>query len=223
MERKHKIIHQRMSFVPDHFFCFLSTFVHSLCPEEIGSPFSARSRFIQRVYSSLSAMILPRNSSNHTGHPRTKLQTCVSEAGDHNIPNNFLCLPRPPHEIKLLQPKEAVVNFGCPIGNENAISTFHDPRPLCGLHFCRLPMSSFSPGRAVLGEGKSDRGRALVGTHFFGCKRTCRLMGASPANGKTASIPWVGTSVQLPSRPHLRRRNTLEMSAVRELMQAKVI
>ena len=42
-----------MRLVPDHFFCVLSTLLDSLSPEEIGSPFSAKSRFVQRVRSSL--------------------------------------------------------------------------------------------------------------------------------------------------------------------------
>jgi len=45
-----------MRFVPVHFFRVLSTFVCFLCPEEIGSPFSTKSRFIQRGYSSLPAV-----------------------------------------------------------------------------------------------------------------------------------------------------------------------
>jgi len=45
-----------MRFVPDYFFCVLSTFVRFLCPEENGSLFRAKSRFIQRVYSSLPAV-----------------------------------------------------------------------------------------------------------------------------------------------------------------------
>jgi len=45
-----------MRFVPDYFFCILSTFVRFLCPEENGSLFRAKSRFIQRIYSSLPAV-----------------------------------------------------------------------------------------------------------------------------------------------------------------------
>ena len=45
-----------MRFVPDYFFCILSTFVRFLCPEENGSLFRAKSIFIQRVYSSLPAV-----------------------------------------------------------------------------------------------------------------------------------------------------------------------
>jgi len=45
-----------MRFVPDYFFCILSAFVRSICPEENDSLFRAKSRFIQRIYSSLPAV-----------------------------------------------------------------------------------------------------------------------------------------------------------------------
>jgi len=51
-----------MRFIPNYFFCILLMFVQFLCPEENGSLFRAKSRFIQQVYSLLPAVTASTNT-----------------------------------------------------------------------------------------------------------------------------------------------------------------
>jgi len=161
-----------MRFVPDYFFCILSTFVRFLCPEENGSLFRAKSIFIQRVYSSLPAVRTTRSTFYAGGWPQPKTSPGGAGAGPEGSRDLD---PRVSHVVVsrplITRPHPRLVSFAVPLTVESFRVTYETPET----H-----------------RRRSDDGRAalsLPGLRSLPHIETA--MGVSPSRERTASR-WNG-------------------------------